>query len=217
VVVDLGAGEGSLARRLAQRVERVHAVELSQAMVDAGRQLPGGTARGLSWSVERVELFTAPDPIGLAVAGASMHWFDLEAVCARLAKTMRRGAPRVICDRTASCPGLDVLTHIIQRYSRAPDHDATYRVADLQNRGLWHRTGEHETSAVTFRQIGRRLRREPALHGISLARELMTPAESTAFDDEVAGALTPLVDDRGVLTLSLTCSLAWGALDSSAR
>ena len=41
-VLDIGAGEGAIARPLAPRVERVDAIDISQAMVDAGRQRPGG-------------------------------------------------------------------------------------------------------------------------------------------------------------------------------
>ncbi|MFC5268626.1 methyltransferase domain-containing protein [Kribbella qitaiheensis] len=42
VVLDIGAGEGAIARPLAARVERVDAVDISAAMVDAGRRRPGG-------------------------------------------------------------------------------------------------------------------------------------------------------------------------------
>lgn len=41
-VLDIGAGEGALARPLAARVERVDAVDVSAAMVEEGRQRPGG-------------------------------------------------------------------------------------------------------------------------------------------------------------------------------
>ena len=36
-VLDIGAGEGALARPLAARVDRVDAVEISEEMVSAGR------------------------------------------------------------------------------------------------------------------------------------------------------------------------------------
>jgi SAM-dependent methyltransferase len=41
-VLDLGAGEGALARPLAERMDRVDAVDVSAAMVAAGRERPGG-------------------------------------------------------------------------------------------------------------------------------------------------------------------------------
>ena len=48
-VLDLGAGEGALARPLAARVDRVDAVEISPAMVEEGQRRPGGTAPNLNW------------------------------------------------------------------------------------------------------------------------------------------------------------------------
>jgi predicted TPR repeat methyltransferase len=41
VVLDVGAGTGDLARRLAPLVDRVDAVDWSDAMIALGRQLPG--------------------------------------------------------------------------------------------------------------------------------------------------------------------------------
>src|SRR5947207_442273 len=42
-VLDIGAGEGALARPLAGRVDHVDAMDISSAMVRAGRRRPGGT------------------------------------------------------------------------------------------------------------------------------------------------------------------------------
>jgi predicted TPR repeat methyltransferase len=44
-VLDLGAGEGALARPLASRVDHVDALDVSAAMVEAGRRRPGGGRR----------------------------------------------------------------------------------------------------------------------------------------------------------------------------
>ena len=41
-VLDIGAGEGALARPLASRVDHVDAVDASAAMIEAGRRRPGG-------------------------------------------------------------------------------------------------------------------------------------------------------------------------------
>ncbi len=50
-VLDLGCGTGELARRLAPRVERVDAVDVSKAMVERGCGLAGGAAANLRWHV----------------------------------------------------------------------------------------------------------------------------------------------------------------------
>jgi SAM-dependent methyltransferase len=57
-VLDLGAGEGALARPLAARVDQVDAVDISAAMIEEGRRRPGGGAANLRWIVGAAE--TAP-------------------------------------------------------------------------------------------------------------------------------------------------------------
>ncbi|NUR97352.1 MAG: class I SAM-dependent methyltransferase, partial [Kribbellaceae bacterium] len=47
-VLDIGAGEGAIARPLAPRVEHVDAIDFSRPMVDAGKQRPGGDHPNLS-------------------------------------------------------------------------------------------------------------------------------------------------------------------------
>jgi predicted TPR repeat methyltransferase len=42
VVLDVGCGNGRIARQLVERVDRVDAVDWSEAMLEAGKQLPGG-------------------------------------------------------------------------------------------------------------------------------------------------------------------------------
>jgi 2-polyprenyl-3-methyl-5-hydroxy-6-metoxy-1,4-benzoquinol methylase len=48
-VLDIGAGEGSLARPLAARVDRVDAVDVSEVMLAAGARQPGGQRPNLRW------------------------------------------------------------------------------------------------------------------------------------------------------------------------
>ena len=212
VVLDLGAGDGSLSRPLSVRVDHVHAVEPSAAMVDAGRAMADDSRQNISWFVEPAEKFSCAGPVGLAVAGASMHWFDLPVVCRRLATVMAPGAQLAVCDRSATCAGLEELAPVIRRYSRSPDYDPSYSVIDdLQGRGLWHQTGHHATGPVVFRQAVDDF--VESLHSTaSLARELMELGEYRSFDAEVCDILMPLADGDHQLRLSLTSTIAWGPL-----
>src|ERR1700735_5358770 len=54
-VLDIGAGEGALARPLASRVDQVDAVDASAAMVEAGLGRPGGRRDNLRWIVGAAE------------------------------------------------------------------------------------------------------------------------------------------------------------------
>jgi hypothetical protein len=193
-------------------VARVDAVELFPAMVKVGRAQPGGQAPNLHWNVEPAEEFSPTGPFGLAVAGASMHWFDLDRVCQRLASVLHPGAPLALCDRTGSHAGLAQVSDVIRRYSRAPEHDPSYAVtADLEQRGLWQISGTHTTAPQPFRQSIEGY--IEALHSTStLARELMTGPEASAFDDQISEILRPLADADGWLDLELTSTITWGTI-----
>src|SRR5438270_13066726 len=54
-VLDIGCGTGFLARPLAPLVDRLDAVDVSAAMIEEGRHLPGGDDPRLRWIVGRVE------------------------------------------------------------------------------------------------------------------------------------------------------------------
>lgn len=211
-VIDLGAGEGAIARPLAQLVARVDAVEPSHAMMSVGQTLLGGDAANLGWHGSRAESFSLSGPFHLAVAGAAMHWFDLGAVCHRLSQVLLDQAPLALCDRSAKHPGLTAVVDVIRQYSRAPEHDVDYDVADeLTRRGLWTQHGRRRTRPVVFRQ-------SPQEHlsslrsTSSLARELMTEVENDAFDRDILRLAEPLAEADGLIGLTLTSTIVWGTL-----
>lgn len=212
VVLDLGAGEGAVARPLSARVARVTAVEASVAMFRVGRLLPRGDAANLTWFVERAEDLSPRGPFDLVVAGAALHWFDLDAVCPRIRQVTGDRPLLALCDRSARHPGTAGVVEVLRRYSRAPEHDPDYDVADdLTARGLWTRLGEHGSAPVMFRQ-------SPEEYLLSLrststlARELMSPSENNSFDDEILALVGPLADEDGLVSFSLTGSIVWGEL-----
>src|SRR5205809_5090633 len=48
-VLDIGCGRGEIARKIVGRVEGVDAVDISAAMIERGRKLPGGDDPRLKW------------------------------------------------------------------------------------------------------------------------------------------------------------------------
>ncbi|MGH3156868.1 MAG: class I SAM-dependent methyltransferase [Streptosporangiaceae bacterium] len=75
-VLDIGAGEGALARPLSACFDQVDAVEISPEMVSAGRLRPGGTRANLKWIVGPAENAPLSGPYALVTAGASLHWMS---------------------------------------------------------------------------------------------------------------------------------------------
>lgn len=214
-VLDLGAGDGSLARPLASRVATVDAVEPSEAMIASGRRLPGGDAAGLSWHLGSAESFTCAGPYDLVTIGAALHWFDLPAVTRRLRAVMAPGAMIAVVDRTATVPGLrPALLPVIARFSRNQAFDPNHSATDeLARRGLWRIQGEQTTHPTPFRQ--RVDDYVEALHSTAtLARELLPHSELAAFDAAARHALEPFSTD-GVLDLELTATLTWGTLSGA--
>lgn len=97
-VLDLGAGEGALARPLAARVDQVDAVDVSAAMVAAGHRRPGGQSDNLRWIVGAAETCQLAGPYALVTAGVSLHWMSWLPVMARLVSAMSDHAMLVIVE-----------------------------------------------------------------------------------------------------------------------
>ena len=65
-------------------VDHVDAVDVSAAMIDAGRDRPGGRQPNLRWIVGAAQDAPLGGPYALATAGASMHWMPWPETLTRL-------------------------------------------------------------------------------------------------------------------------------------
>jgi len=212
-VLDLGAGEGALARPLAamtDHVDHVDAVDISAAMIEAGRARPGGRRLNLRWITGAAETAPLGGPYALVTAGASMHWMRWEQTLSRLAGVMTDHAYLAIAEHNPSAsPWEEGLTEIIVRHSRSPGFDPTFRLIDaLTATDQFEVAGQATTAPVPFRQpVADSVE---ALHSTSsLAREGMPPPEAAAFDQAVTELLRPYAED-GVLTMEIVAQLTWG-------
>ena len=79
-VLDIGCGTGDIARRIVDSVERVDAVDFSQAMIEKGRNLDNGNNAKLNWIHGRTEEALLNPPYGLVAAGESILWMDWEVL-----------------------------------------------------------------------------------------------------------------------------------------
>ncbi len=211
-VLDLGAGEGALARPLASRADRIDALDISPAMVAAGRQRPGGTRPDLRWIVGAAETAELGGPYALVTAGASLHWMSWPETLGRVRQVMTSGAVLAIVDHDyTGLPWEAELTEIIVRHSRSRGYDPNFSlVGALSEAGLFTVTGHAVTSPVRVRQpAGEYV--EQFHSRSSLARELMPAAEAAEFDRVVAGLVRPYTSD-GLLDLPVVAELCWGTL-----
>ena len=211
-VLDLGAGEGALARPLAGRgrVARVDAVDSSPAMVAAGRMRPGGALPALHWSVGRVEQVPLSGPYAMATAGSSLHWMPRERTMARVFKELTdQGLLAIVEHGYHRLPWRDDMEPVIARHSRDRDHDPRYDVAEeLASLGLFRKLGAHRTLPVVFRQPVEEYV-EHFHSTAALARWLMPPQEAAEFDEAVTRIVGRYAVD-GVLTVDVVATLVWG-------
>ena len=213
-VLDLGAGEGALARPLARLVDQVDALDISAAMVAAGQRRPGGDRSNLRWIVGAAESAPLGGPYALVTAGASLHWMSFARTLPRVAMSMTAGASLAVIEHDPRDePWLPGLVEVIRRHSRQQAYNADFSVVDeLAESGLWTETGRVRTAAVPFRQrVADYIER---FHSTSsLARELMPAEEAEAFDAALAGLVQPYADG-GELELTVVADIAWGRITS---
>jgi ubiquinone/menaquinone biosynthesis C-methylase UbiE len=209
-VLDIGAGDGALARPLASRADRVDAVDISAAMLAAGECLPGGDSPNLRWVLGAAETAELHGPYALVTAGASLHWMDWQVTLARLATVMSARAQLAIVDQSVqAAPWQDEVRRIIIRHSRSRDYDPRFSLPDeLAARGLLQVTGSADTRATPFRQ--RVADYIEQFHSTaSLARLWMPAGESAAFDHAIEDAVRPYATD-GILDMTVVATLTWG-------
>jgi len=209
-VLDLGAGEGALARPLAARVDKVDAVEVSPAMVAEGRSRPGGDRANLVWHLEAAETVALQGPYALVTAGQSLHWMDQGPTLERIGGVLtRHGMLALVDQRYDGLPWRDELTEVIVKYSRNPDYDPSFVLSDeLTRQGLFDMHGKLETPESEFLQtVDEYIEQFHAT--ASLARELMPPGEAEAFASEIAAVVKGHAR-HGELTMHTVATLTWG-------
>ena len=210
-VLDLGAGEGAPARPLARLVDHVDAVDVSAAMISAGRLRPGGGAANLRWILGAAETAPLGGPYALVTAGASMHWMRWRETLGRLASVTTETAFLALVGHGADdeAPWMAELEPLIARHSRSPAYDPGFRLVDaLTETGRFESAGHVTTAPEPFRQRAEDY--VEYLHSTSsLAREWMPAEEAAAFDRAVAEIVAPYATD-GWLDMTIVAGVTWG-------
>jgi SAM-dependent methyltransferase len=144
-VLDAGCGTGELARRLAPRVGRVDAVDISPAMLEQARALPGADASNIRWLHGRVEDARLRPPYALIVCGDSVHWFDWPTAMQRFRTLLTEHGLLAIASREWLLDERvrERLGPIYARYSWNSDFAPRDPVDELVRRGLFVKLGAH--------------------------------------------------------------------------
>lgn len=92
-IIDLGCGPGTLARRLANRVKEVMALDPDAEMLAEGRRLAVlEGALNISWlRLGSADLNELTGPVAAAVMGQSFHWMDRDQVLRDLHRLIEDG------------------------------------------------------------------------------------------------------------------------------
>lgn len=163
-VLDVGTGNGALARRIVRFAERVDAVDPSVAMIDEGRRLPGGSDPRLRWIVGPAETAPLEPPYGLITAGSSLHWMDHDRVLPRFAAALAPAGRLAIVETDEGSHPIPELLPILDGYSGSAHHgdlQATVAAvstcrhavdARLEATGRFIREGEERTRPVSLRR-----------------------------------------------------------------
>jgi len=79
LVLDIGCGPGKLAYPVARKVARVDAVDLSASMIEAARADPRDDTN-INWIVGDAHVVDLDIGYDLMMAGASIHWMNLDSL-----------------------------------------------------------------------------------------------------------------------------------------
>jgi SAM-dependent methyltransferase len=207
-VLDVGTGNGKVARPLAARVDHVDALDISEAMIAEGRRLPGGDSPNLTWILGRAEDAPLHPPYALVTASSSLHWMDWHVVLPRFARALTpNGMLALPHTGRAPVPWDDDLKEIRRRYSAARDHRNIDLIQALEQRGLFRKEGERQTALVPFTQSLDDY--VESFHSYSAySRERLTPEQATAMDAEIRALVRRYTGDA--VELQLVATVIWG-------
>ena len=210
LVLDIGCGTGSIAIALAGRVDRVDAVDPSEAMLDIARSRPGGDYSNIRWIAQSAEEFGYNSTYSLIVAAASLHWMDWYSVLPKMASSLSEHGYLAIVGGQELHKSLwqDRLNEIIPRYSTNQDFEPYDLIEELERRALFHVCGRNTTQPYVFSQtISEYVESFHARNGFS--RQRMDATAAAEFDEAVRTAVEPFASD-GHVRIEIVANIVWG-------
>jgi ubiquinone/menaquinone biosynthesis C-methylase UbiE len=210
VVLDMGCGTGDIAIPMADRVDRVDAVDPSEAMLRMARTRPGWDRENIRWVCTSAEEFDYRERYGLITAGASLHWMDWYVVLGEMRRSLLESAFLAIASgrQEENSPWRDRSMEIIPRYSTNRDFQPYDLIEELESRSLFRVVGRQRSAPARLRMpIRDYVEMIHSQNGFS--RERMTAESAAAFDSESTAAITPFASGNEV-SLELTSTVTLG-------
>ncbi len=132
----MGCGTGDIAIPMADRGDRVDAVDQSEAMLKMVQTRPGWDRENIRWGCTSAEEFDYGDRYGLIVAGASLHWMDWYVVLPKMRRALLAGALLAIAGgrQEERSPWRNSVMEIIPRYSTNQDFEPYDLIEELESR-----------------------------------------------------------------------------------
>ena len=218
ILLDAGCGTGKIALGLVDHVDRIDAVDPSEAMLGVARSLAGASNPKIRWIHSTMEDASLDPPYGLIVAASSIHWMDLERVLPRFGDALAEGAMLAVLDGDAPVDApwereeiAFMIDFLAAREGRRPTWWKTVseRFAEpvLQHRGF-EPLGYRITAPVEFSQsVGDYLRCQ---HSRATWSEDVLGEDATAeFDAAMTKLLAGYAQD-GMLTFAVQTRMEWG-------
>ncbi|MEZ4868290.1 MAG: class I SAM-dependent methyltransferase [Caldilineaceae bacterium] len=192
-ILDAGCGTGQMTQGLLPHADRIDAVDISAAMIAAGKQMAYGADPRIHWIVGSIDEVAFNPPYALIVAAASLHWMPWAVTLPRFAQVLSKDGYLALVEvRSAPNAWNDALTPILAQYSMNQDfqpYNMLTVAAELQQQGLFRQLGVTETASIAFRQsITDWVEAFHATNGFS--RDRMDIARAAEFDKHVRQIIT---------------------------
>ena len=184
-ILELGCGPGEISRTLAPDVERVDAVDPSEAMIAVGRGLPNGDHPNVRWHNGSAEEFSYDATYSMILTPESLGWMDWDVVFPKMRQALSpRGRLVAIGRGHEGAWDTDTLGGIVPRYSTNQDFISYDVVGELEKSGLFVVEERLTTQPVPYSQsVDDYIEFWHSRSGFS--RERMGAHQAERFDDEV--------------------------------
>ena len=221
-LLDAGCGPGKIVHGLVNQIDRADAVDPSEPMLHIARSFPEGRDPRIRWVCARIEDAELRPPYGLIVAGASIHWMELDRVLPRFKEGLAPGAFLAVLDGDAPIdpPWEGEATRFMLDFLEKLEGERPRWWASASQR-LQQQILDHPAFERAGRVISKPVRVARNIADFlqcehsraTWAEDHLGETRSTQFDEGLTRILAPFAIDD-ILTFSVQTRIEWGRVRS---